>query len=57
MFPSKKKAPLITKEELQQWSYSKKILLLSYSAHLKIDVHYSSKVKKYILFYFLFTLG
>ena len=46
MFPSKKKAPLITKEELQQWSYSKKILLLSYSAHLKIDVHYSLKVKK-----------
>ena len=39
-------APPITKLELQQWSYSKKIWLFSYSAHLKIDVHCSSKVKK-----------
>ena len=43
--------PPITKLELQQWSYSKKIWLLSYSAHLKIDVHYSSKVKN--IYYFI----
>ena len=51
-------APPITKMELQQWSYSQKFWLLSYSIHLslEIDVHYSSKVKKNILFYFVFTL-
>ena len=39
-------APLKSYLELQQWSYSQKIWLLSYNAQLKIVVHCTSKVKK-----------
>ena len=42
------------KRRVQQWSYKQNCLLLSYSAHLKIDVHCSSKVKKKK--YFFITL-
>ena len=35
-----------TKMMLQQWSYNQIFLLLSYSAHLSLDVHCSSKLKK-----------
>ena len=34
------------KRRAQQWSYKQKFLLLSYSAHLSLGVHCSSKVKK-----------
>ena len=34
------------KRRVQQWSYKQNCLLLRYNAHLKIDVHCSSKVKK-----------
>ena len=41
------------KRRVQQWSYKQNFLLLNYSAHLFLDVHCSSKVKKN---YFVFTL-
>ena len=34
------------KRSTQQWSYKQNFLLLHYSAHLSLDVHYSSQVKK-----------
>ena len=34
------------KRRVQQWSYKQNFLLLNYSAHLFLDVHCSSKVKK-----------
>ena len=40
------------KRRVQQWSYKQNCLLLSYSTHLKIDVHCSSKVKKKKKFYY-----
>ena len=40
------------KRRVQQWSYKQNFLLLSYSAHLSLDVHCSSKVKKKIYIYY-----
>ena len=39
-----------TKKVLQQWRQSHKFLLICYSAHLQIDVHCSSHLKKQNLF-------